>query len=56
MFHDVSTLFTLYKMDEACYNQIGTYGLEAKGDKERSAVVCPRYRQNPKIGHFMFLF
>ena len=29
-------------MGEVCYNQIGTYGLEAEREKERFTVVCPR--------------
>ena len=46
MFHDVSTFFILYNMGEVCYNQIGTYGFEAKREKERFTAVCPRCRQN----------
>ena len=46
----------LYIMGEVCYNQIGTYGFEAKREKERFTVVCPRCRQNLKIGHFALLF
>ena len=42
----------LYNMSEVCHNQIGTYGFEAKREKGRFTVVCPRCRQNPKIGHF----
>ena len=30
----------LYNMGEVCYNQIGTYGFEAKREKERFTVVC----------------
>ena len=37
-------------------NQIGTYGFEAKREKERFTIVCPRCRQNPIIGHFTLLF
>ena len=56
MFHDVSTFFKLYNMGEVCYNQIGTYGFEGEREKERFTVVCPRCRQNLKIGHFALLF
>ena len=56
MFHDVSILFMLHNMDELCCNQIGMYGFEAKREKEKFTVVCPRCRQNPEIGHFTLLF
>ena len=46
----------LYNMSEVCYNQIGTYGFEAKREKERFTVVCSRCRQNPKIGHLTLLY
>ena len=39
---------------EVCHNQIGTYGFEAKREKERFTVVCRR--QNLKVGHFTLLF
>ena len=35
----VSILFMLYNIDEVCYNQIGTYGFEARREKERFIVV-----------------
>ena len=35
MFHDVFILFMLYDIGEVCYNQIGTYGFEAKREKKR---------------------
>ena len=43
MFHDVSILFMLYNMGEVSFNEIGTYGFEAKKAKERFTVVCLSY-------------
>ena len=44
-----STLFMLYNMGKVCCNQTGMCGFEAKREKERFAVVCPRCRQHLKI-------
>ena len=39
-------------MTEVSYNWIGKDGFEVKSETERFTVVCPRCRQNLKIGHF----
>ena len=39
-------------MSEVSYNWIGKDGFEVKSETERFTVVCPRSRQNLKIGNF----
>ena len=39
-------------MSEVSYNWIGKDGFEVKSETQRFTVVCPRCRQNLKIGHF----
>ena len=54
--NDYSILFILYSMGEVSYNWIGKDGFEVKSETERFIVVCPRCRQNLKIGHFKLWF
>ena len=50
----MSTLFMLYDIGKVCFNQIGTYGFEAKREKERFIVVCPSFHQNLPCENWSF--
>ena len=45
-------MFILYNMGEVSYNRISTDGFEVKSETERFTVVCPRFSENLKFGHF----